>query len=187
MANSDMQEALSPLSYHLTQIRPLEGHETQCLGSPRSINMRDEVVQKRCVPTPRPMRVKPMAIGTWRTNFSTAIAVGTRHLGDNLGTEVIHSYQQKTTKIQWTRIRPMAAGTQETNSGSRAKANHYIRGARRRDKSLKNASTQQTNSCLMAVLQRMIKSRVVAEHQMTTCLQATSTERIDHDLMSMLQ
>ena len=52
MANSDMQEALSPPSYHLTQIRPLEGHGTQLLGNPMSMTMRDEAVQNRCIPTP---------------------------------------------------------------------------------------------------------------------------------------
>ena len=44
MSNSDMQEALSQRLYHLTQVRPLEGHETKRLGNPMSKNMRDEVV-----------------------------------------------------------------------------------------------------------------------------------------------
>ena len=44
MANSDTQGALSPPSYPLMQIRPLEGHGTQHLGNPMSMNMGDEVV-----------------------------------------------------------------------------------------------------------------------------------------------
>ena len=44
MANSDMQETLSAPPYYLMQIKTLEGHGTQCLGSPMSTNMRDEVV-----------------------------------------------------------------------------------------------------------------------------------------------
>ena len=51
MANSDIQGALSPPSYPLTQIKPLEGHGTQRLGKLMSMNMRDEAVQKRCIPT----------------------------------------------------------------------------------------------------------------------------------------
>ena len=53
MANSDTQEALSPPPYHLIQIKPPEGHGTQCLGNPMFADMRNEAVQKRCVPTPR--------------------------------------------------------------------------------------------------------------------------------------
>ena len=75
MANSDMQEALSPPPYHLTQIRPLEGHETQCLGSHMSTNMRDEAIQKTCVTTPRQMRAKPMVVGTWQTDFLMAMGM----------------------------------------------------------------------------------------------------------------
>ena len=39
----------------------------------------------------------------------------------------------------------------------------------------------------MTMLQRTIKLRVLAEHQMTTFLQATSTQRTDHVLMDVLQ
>ena len=68
----------------------------------------------------------------------------------------------------------MAIGAQRTNSDPRAEANHYIKGTRRGGKSLKNASSQLKDFDLMAVLQRTINPRVVAEHQMTTYLQATS-------------
>ena len=44
MANSDTQGALSPPPYPLTQIRPIEGHVTQCPGNPMSVNMRDEAI-----------------------------------------------------------------------------------------------------------------------------------------------
>ena len=56
-----------------------------------------------------------------------------------------------------------------------------------RCKSLKNANAQQTNFGLMAVLQRTVKPRVVAEYQTTTCLQATSAQWTDHGLMVVLQ
>ena len=64
MANYDMQEALSLPPYHLTQIRPLEGHVTQRLGILMSTNMGDEAVQKRCVPTPRRTGARLMVVGT---------------------------------------------------------------------------------------------------------------------------
>ena len=44
MADYVTQEALSLPPYPLTQIRPLEGHGTQCLGNLMSTNIRDEVV-----------------------------------------------------------------------------------------------------------------------------------------------
>ena len=47
MANSKMQKALSPPLYHLTHIRPLEGHGTQRLGNPVCTDMKDEAIQKR--------------------------------------------------------------------------------------------------------------------------------------------
>ena len=81
------------------------------------------------------------------------MAIGARCLGDNLGTEAIHSCQWKTKKMQQTGIRPMAIGTQQTDSSLRAEANHYIRGARRMSESLKNASAQWTDSGLMVFLQ----------------------------------
>ena len=102
MTNSDRQEALSPPPHHLTQIRTLEVHGTQHLGNPMSMNMRDESVRKRCVPTLRQTGARPMAVGTWRTNYPMAMgmqrtgirpmAVGARCSGDNLGTEATHSY-----------------------------------------------------------------------------------------------
>ena len=75
MANSDMQETLSPPPYYLKQIRLLEGHETQHLRNPMSINMKDEAIQKRCVPTPRWKGARSMAMGTWRMDFSTAMGM----------------------------------------------------------------------------------------------------------------
>ena len=97
MANFDMQEALSLPPYHPMQIKPLEGHETQCLGILMSTDMRAESVQKRCVPTPRRTKARPMTVGTWQTDFLMAIgmqqtgirpiAIGVRHSGDNLSTK----------------------------------------------------------------------------------------------------
>ena len=52
MADSNMRETLSPPTCNQTQIRPSEGHETQRLEGPISTDMRDEAVQKRCIPTP---------------------------------------------------------------------------------------------------------------------------------------
>ena len=64
MTDFDMQETTSPSLCNQTQIRPLEGHETQCLEGPMSMDIKDEAVQKRCVPTPQQMGAKPMAVGT---------------------------------------------------------------------------------------------------------------------------
>ena len=71
--------------------------------------------------------------------------------------------------------------------GAKAKANHNMREAWQKGKSLKNASTKRTGSDLMAVLQRMVKLMVGAEHQMTIYLQTTSTQWTDHGLMVVLQ
>ena len=101
-----------------------------------------------------------MAMGMQRTGIRS-MTVGTQCSGDNLGTEAIHLYQWKTTKTQRTGIRSMAASAQRTDSDPRAEANHYMIGARRKGKSLKNVSAQQTNSGLMAMLQRMIKPRLM--------------------------
>ena len=95
---------------------------------------------------------------------------GCRCLGDNLGIEATHSYQRKMTMTQWTRIRSMTVGAQRMDSGWKAEANHYMRKAWRKGKSLKNVSSQWTGYDLMTVLQRTIKPRVSAEHQTTTCL-----------------
>ena len=64
MPNSDMEKALSPPPYHLTQIEPLKGHGTQRLRSPISTNIRDGAVHKRCVPTPQQTGARPMVVGT---------------------------------------------------------------------------------------------------------------------------
>ena len=60
------------------------------------------------------MRIKPMAVGT-------------RHLGDNLDTKATHSGQQKMIKTQWTGIKPMTIGAQQMNFDPKAEANHYMR------------------------------------------------------------
>ena len=75
MANFNMQETLSPPPYYMTQIRPLEGHGIHHLGSPMSIDMRDEAVKKRCVPTPRRTGARSMVVGTWRMDFSMGIGM----------------------------------------------------------------------------------------------------------------
>ena len=73
-----------------------------------STNMRDEAVQKRCVPTPGWTGARMMAIGMWRTDYPMAIgikqtrirlmAIGTQRSGDNLDTEATRSCQQKNDK-----------------------------------------------------------------------------------------
>ena len=89
--------------------------------------------------------------------------------------------------MQRTGIRLMVACTQQMDSSPMAKANHYIREARRKGKSPKKVSAQWTDSGLMAVLQHMVKPSFDVEHQMTTYLQATSTQWTDHGLMVVLQ
>ena len=81
----------------------------------------------------------------------------------------------------------MDASAQRTDFGLRAKTNHYMREAWQKGKSLKNASTQQIDHNLMAVLQRTIKMRVSVAHQTTTYLQATSAQRKDYSLTIVLQ
>ena len=89
--------------------------------NPMSTDMRDEADLKRCVPTPQWTGARSMAVGTWRRDFLMAMkiqqmgirlmAVGAQLLGDNLGTEVMHSYLRKATKMQRTGIKLMAIGT----------------------------------------------------------------------------
>ena len=107
MTDFDMQETLSPPLCNHTQIKAPEGHDAQPLEGPMSKDIRDEAVQKRCVPTPwrrgqtdghgnmadglfdghgmQQTRIRPMAVGTWCS-------------GDNLDTEATHLCQQKTKK-----------------------------------------------------------------------------------------
>ena len=54
-------------------------------------------------------------------------------------------------------------------------------------KSLITANTQQTDSGLMAVSQRMVMSRVVVEQQTNTCPQVLSMQQTDSGLMAVLQ
>ena len=98
MANSNMQETLSPHLYYLTtQLRPLEGCGTQHSESPMSIDMRDEAVRKRCIPIPPQTRAKLMAVGTWRMNF--LMAMGMQWTGiRSMAVGTIHSYQWKNNK-----------------------------------------------------------------------------------------
>ena len=63
-----------------------------------------------------------MAVGTWQTDYPMGtriqwtgirpMAIGTRHLGDNLDAKATCSGQQKIIKTQRTGIRLMAAGAQ---------------------------------------------------------------------------
>ena len=53
---------------------------------------------------------------------------------------------------------------------SEAEANHYMREAWRKGKSLKNASAQWIGYGIMVVLQRTVKPMVGVEHQTTTLL-----------------
>ena len=75
MAKSNMQKALSLPLYHLKQIRPLEGHRTQRLRNPMSMDTRDEADLKRCVTTPRRTRARLMTVGKWQTDFSMAMGM----------------------------------------------------------------------------------------------------------------
>ena len=73
-----------------------------------SVDIMDETIQKRCVPTPLQTEARPMAAGTWQMNFSMAIgmqwmrirpmAVGAQRSSGNLDTEATHSYHWKMTK-----------------------------------------------------------------------------------------
>ena len=54
----------------------------------------------------------------------------TRYSGDDLGTEATHPFQQKTTKRQQTRIRPMTVGTQQDDSSLKVETNPYLKRAR---------------------------------------------------------
>ena len=58
----------------------------------------------------------------------------------------------------------MVAGSQWLDSGPKAKANHFMRKAWQKGKSLKNASTQWRGSVMIVVLQRTVKPMVGAEH-----------------------
>ena len=127
-----------------------------------------------------------MAIGMQLTG-TRSMVVDAKRSGHNLDTEATRSFKSKMTKIQRTRIQPMAVATQQTDSGPKAEAKHYMREAWWKGKSLKNVRSQQTSSGLMSVLQHTVKRIVGAEHQATICLQATNTQQTDHDLMVVLQ
>ena len=79
------------------------------------------------------------------------MAACTWYSGDDLDTGAIHPFQRKMTKRQQTGIKPIATGTKHVNSGLRAKANPYLKGARQMGNSLIPASTQRTDSDLMIV------------------------------------
>ena len=94
------------------------------------MDMRDEAIQKRCVPTPWQMGPRPMVVGIWQMDYPMAMgmqrtgirpmAVGTRCLSDNLDPEATCLCQGKMIKIQQTGIRPMATGTQQINFDPKA-------------------------------------------------------------------
>ena len=121
------------------------------------------MAQERCIHIPRWTGIRLEAMGTLWTDISMAVGVQrignrpmaacTQYLGDDLDTKAIHPSQWKTTKKQRMRIRPMAIGTRYANFGPRSKTNFYLKRAQEIGKSLITASTQWTDSGLIAVLQ----------------------------------
>ena len=96
-------------------------------------------------------------------------AACTWYLSDNLDTGVIHPFQRKMTKRQWTGNRLMAIGPRRTDFNPKAETNLYLKRVRQMSKSLITASTQWTNFDLMAVSQRTTMLKVVAEQRTNTC------------------
>ena len=78
-----------------------------------------------------------MAMGTRRTNIPMAmrvqrtgnrpIAASTQYLGDDLDAKAIRLSQQKMTKSQPMRIRPMTTSTRHMNFSPRAETNSYMK------------------------------------------------------------
>ena len=116
-----------------------------------SVDVGGEVAQERCIPIPRRMRIRLVAIGTRWKDISMVVGVqriGNRPMttctwysGDNLDTKAINFSQQKMTKKQWTRIRPMATGTKHAEFGPTVGTNFYLKRVQQIDKSLIIAST----------------------------------------------
>ena len=92
------------------------GTEPTLRRSPRSVDVGGEAEQKRCIPIPRQIGVKPEPACT-------------QFLGDDLGTRAIYPSQQKMTKRQWTGKRPMVVGLLRANFGPKVETNLYIKGA----------------------------------------------------------
>ena len=85
------------------QIRPQEGHGTQCLEGPMSTDIRDEADRKRCVPTPQWKKARLIAVGTWWADYPMAMGmqrtrISTQCSGDDLDTKATRLYHQKMTK-----------------------------------------------------------------------------------------
>ena len=126
--------ALNPHPSHSVQWEPSKNQEVQRVRRPMSCWYGGMMYKKRCVPTPRRMGARPIAVGTWRTNYTMAIgiqrmgirpmAVGIQCLSDNSEIKTTHLYYWKMTKKQWSGIKPIAADTQRANFNLRAEANY---------------------------------------------------------------
>ena len=87
------------------QSKPSKSREVQCSRSPMPTGREEGADKKRCVPTPRRMGARPMAVGTWWMDYPMAtgiqwtrirqMAVSVRCLGDNPETKIADPYQQK--------------------------------------------------------------------------------------------
>ena len=107
--------------------------------TPTSIDAGGGATQGRCIPILRQAGARPMAVGTQQMNFFMVVgmqqtgdrpmAVCTWYSGDDLDTWAIHPSQQKMTKRQRTRIRPMVVGTQHVDSSLRVEINPYLKRA----------------------------------------------------------
>ena len=103
-----------------------------------------------------------MAVRVQRTG-DVLVAACTRCSIDNLDTTVMHLFQRKMSKRQWTRIKPMVVDTRHADFSLRAKTNLYLKRAGQMGKSLIIASMQQTDFDQIAVSQRTTMPRVVVE------------------------
>ena len=143
------------------------------------------VDQERCITIPRQIGFRPEATRTRWVDNQTVVRVQqtgdrlevacTRYLGDNLDTRAIHPSQWEMTKRQRTGNRLMASGIRRGDFDLKAEINLYLKRGRKMGKSMITASTQQTDFGLMAVWQRTIMLRVVAEQRTNTYPQVIST------------
>ena len=102
-----------------------------------SVDVGDGATQERCIPIPRRVDTRPMAMRTRWMNFSMAVGMQrmgdrpmgacTRYLGDDLDNGAIHPSQWKMTKRQRTRIRPMVVGTRHADFDPRTETNAYLK------------------------------------------------------------
>ena len=81
------------------------------------------------------------------------MAASTYYSGDDMDIEVIYPSQRKMTKSQQTGNRPLAVGTWCTDFGPKAETKLYLKQERQMGKNLITASTQQTDSSLIAMSQ----------------------------------